>query len=56
MFLSVLSPGDASLSCLWKEDPKGEVFEANAAGAQSDAEPLQWTLHGRFLAKSYGAW
>jgi len=56
VFVSVLSPRDASLPCLWKEDPEGEVFEANAAGTQSDAEPLQWTLQGGFLAKSDGTW
>lgn len=56
VFASVLWPREASLSCLWKEDPKGEVFEANAAGTQSDAEPLQWTLQGGFLAKKDGTW
>lgn len=56
VFASVLSPREASLSCLWKEDPKGEVFEANAVGTQSDAEPLQWTLQGGFLSKSDGTW
>jgi hypothetical protein len=41
IFASILLPREASLSCLWKEDPKGEVFEANAVGTQSEAEPLQ---------------
>jgi hypothetical protein len=56
VFASILSPREASLSCLWKEDPNGEVFEANVTGTQSDNEPLQWTLQGGFLSKSDGTW
>ena len=56
VFVSVLSPRDASLSCLWKEDPKGEVFEANVVGTQSETEPQQWTLQGGFLSRSDGTW
>lgn len=56
VFASILLPREASLSCLWKEDPKGEVFEANAVDTQSAAEPLQWTLQGGFLSRSDGAW
>lgn len=56
VFASILSPREASLSCLWKEDPEGEVFEANVVDTQSDAEPLQWTLQGGFLSRSGGTW
>lgn len=56
VFVSILWPREASLSCLWKEDPKGEVFEANAVGTQSEADPQQWTLQGGFLSRSDGAW
>ncbi len=53
---SVLTPRQTSLSCLWKEDPEGEVFEANVADTQSEVEPLQWTLQGGFLSKGDGTW
>lgn len=56
MFVVVLLPGEASLSCLWKEDPKGEVFEANAVGTQSETDPQQWALQGGFLSRSDGTW
>lgn len=56
MFAAILLPREASLSCLWKEDPKGEVFEANAVGTQSKTDPQQWTLQGGFLSRSDGAW
>lgn len=56
VFGSVLIPGEASLSCLWKEDPNGEIYEANVANTQSENEPLQWTLQGGFLTKSDGTW
>lgn len=56
VFASILLPREASLSCLWKEDPKGEIFEANAVGTQSETEPQQWTLQGGFLSRREGAW
>ena len=56
VFAPVLLPREASLSCLWKEDPKGEVFEANAVGTQSETDPQQWALQGGFLSRSDGAW
>lgn len=53
---SVLLPREASLSCLWKEDSNGEVYEANVVNTQSDTEPLQWTLQGGLLTKREGTW
>lgn len=56
MVVAVLWPREASLPCLWKEDPEGEVSEANLPGTQGETDPLQWTLQGEFLSKSDGTW
>ncbi|MDQ3236034.1 MAG: hypothetical protein M3Q54_00675 [Actinomycetota bacterium] len=56
VFISILFPREASLSCLWKEDSDGEVVEANVPNTQGPSEPIQWTLQGGFLSKKDGTW
>ncbi len=56
VFISILFPREASLSCLWKEDSDGEVIEANVPNTQGPNEPIQWTLQGGFLSKNGGTW
>jgi len=56
VFISILFPREASLSCLWKEDSDGEVVEANVPNTQGPNEPVQWTLQGGFLSKNDGTW